>query len=144
MNAPALVVFCLFGIMESYPNSKLLIEPTELGPARATFPRLIILDVRDPKKYKNEHINEARSVDPTKWAKAFKDSPEIGSWTKLIRELRIGPNSTVVLYDDTNNKDAARIWWILRYWGIEDARLLNGGWPAWKAAALPTSSDDSR
>ena len=149
MNAPALAVFCLYGIngmvaAESYPNSKLLIESPELAQAKAPFPRLIILDVRDPKKYKAEHINEARSVDPAVWAKAFKDSTEIGSWTKLIRELGIDANSTVVLYDDSNCKDAARIWWILRYWGIDDARLLNGGWQGWNAAGLPTASGDSK
>jgi thiosulfate/3-mercaptopyruvate sulfurtransferase len=40
----------------------------------------------------------------------------------------------LVVYDDNQNKDAARIWWILRYWGVEDVRLLNGGWKGWFAA----------
>ena len=35
-----------------------------------------------------------------------------------------------------------RIWWILRYWGVKDARLLNGGWKTWKAKELPTSVDE--
>jgi glutathione peroxidase-family protein/rhodanese-related sulfurtransferase len=34
-------------------------------------------------------------------------------------------------------KNAARIWWILRYWGIEDVRLLNGGWKGWSSESLP-------
>src|SRR5262249_49182882 len=40
----------------------------------------------------------------------------------------------VVVYDDNFGKDAVRIWWILRYWGVKDVRVLNGGWRAWKAA----------
>src|SRR5439155_11943156 len=47
----------------------------------------------------------------------------------------------VVLYDDTMSRDAARVWWILRYWGVKDARLLNGGWPAWTAGNHPISKD---
>src|SRR5690606_22625971 len=39
--------------------------------------------------------------------------------------------------DDNAMKDAARIWWILRYWGVEDARLLNGGWKTWETAGHP-------
>ena len=31
----------------------------------------------------------------------------------------------IVVYDDNGVKDAARVWWILRYWGIENVRLLN-------------------
>ncbi|HUE17980.1 MAG TPA: hypothetical protein VMR25_27740 [Planctomycetaceae bacterium] len=34
---------------------------------------------------------------------------------------------------DVSLKDAARIWWILRFWGVEDMRLLNCGWQAWRS-----------
>ncbi len=34
----------------------------------------------------------------------------------------------MAIYDDSLSKDAARVWWILRYWGVEDVRLVNGGW----------------
>ena len=37
-------------------------------------------------------------------------------------------------------KDAARIWWILQYWGVEKARLLDGGWRTWKAKGCPTTT----
>ena len=49
----------------------------------------------------------------------------------------IDANSPVVVYDDKDMKDAARIWWILRYFGVKDVRLLNGGIRAWRAAELP-------
>ena len=31
-----------------------------------------------------------------------------------------------MVYDDNLSKDAARIWWILRYWGVKDVRIING------------------
>ncbi len=37
-----------------------------------------------------------------------------------------------------------RIWWILRYWGAPDVRLLNGGWVGWKAAGLSIEADKPR
>jgi thiosulfate/3-mercaptopyruvate sulfurtransferase len=42
----------------------------------------------------------------------------------------------VVVYDDNSFNDAARVWWILRYWGVDDARLLNGNWKTWKNRGL--------
>ena len=43
----------------------------------------------------------------------------------------------MIVYDDALFRNAARIWWILRYWGVEDARLLDGGWQGWQSAGLP-------
>jgi thiosulfate/3-mercaptopyruvate sulfurtransferase len=48
----------------------------------------------------------------------------------------------VVVYDDNFGKDAARIWWILRYWGVEDVRLLNGGWVGWEMGKHPTEKGE--
>jgi len=52
-----------------------------------------------------------------------------------IGGLGVGRGSKVVVYDAICSKDAARVWWILRYWGLDDVRLLNGGWKGWRAAA---------
>jgi thiosulfate/3-mercaptopyruvate sulfurtransferase len=32
------------------------------------------------------------------------------------------------------------VWWILRYWGVKDVRLLNGGWSGYLAAKGETST----
>ena len=49
----------------------------------------------------------------------------------------IGPNTYVVAYDSAGGAYAARLWWLLRYFGHERASLLDGGWPAWQAAGYP-------
>ena len=38
----------------------------------------------------------------------------------------------MVVYGE-DPREPARVWWLLRYWGFKDVRLLNGGWPAWAA-----------
>lgn len=121
----------------SYPRPRLLLEPGRLAKAAGQF---VILDVRTPEDYEAEHIPGAIRVDHDTWKDAFGDGSDADAWSKRIGELGIGADSSVVLYDGSACKDAARIWWILRYWGVRDARLLNGGWKAWKAKELPVSS----
>jgi thiosulfate/3-mercaptopyruvate sulfurtransferase len=36
--------------------------------------------------------------------------------------------------------DAARVWWMLKYLGVEDVALLNGGWAAWVKEGRPTTT----
>ncbi|PZO76665.1 MAG: sulfurtransferase [Mesorhizobium amorphae] len=65
------------------------------------------------------------------------------------RRWGIGRDARVVLYDDNRNRQAARGWWTLRWAGVADVRLLDGGLDAWKASGnaletavpLPTRGD---
>ncbi|HWQ12062.1 MAG TPA: sulfurtransferase [Roseiflexaceae bacterium] len=54
----------------------------------------------------------------------------------------IGPDTHVVAYDAAGGAYAARLWWLLRYFGHERASLLDGGWPVWRAAGYPTESGE--
>lgn len=47
----------------------------------------------------------------------------------------IGDGTSVVIYDDSLQYFASRVWWSLRAYGYEAARILEGGWPAWVAGA---------
>ena len=50
----------------------------------------------------------------------------------------IGPDTHVVAYDASGGAYAARLWWLLRYFGHPRVSLLDGGWPAWQAGGYPT------
>jgi thiosulfate/3-mercaptopyruvate sulfurtransferase len=43
----------------------------------------------------------------------------------------VGDGTTVVLYDDMAALFSSRVWWSLRVYGFESARILDGGYGAW-------------
>ena len=55
--------------------------------------------------------------------------------------LGIGDDTTVVVYDTTSSIWGARLWWALRYYGHDQAKLLDGGLAAWEAEGLPLETD---
>jgi thiosulfate/3-mercaptopyruvate sulfurtransferase len=120
----------------AYPRPELLIEPAQLAkPAEAK--QFVVLDARERSRYEAGHVPNARWVDHAAWAKAFGLGQDAEGWSKRIGGLGIDADARVVVYDDNLSKDAARIWWILRYWGVKDVRLLNGGWTGWKTGNHP-------
>jgi thiosulfate/3-mercaptopyruvate sulfurtransferase len=104
---------------------------------------LRVLDVRPWEKYMQRHVPGAVSVNVDDWIKAFTVGHPVLEWEKRIGELGIDLETTVVLCDDGSGKDAASLWSILRYWGIRDVRVLNGGWPAWLFAGAPQDDTET-
>src|SRR5262249_55347106 len=131
--SPALVLLSILAIGETktYAKPDLLIEAADLAKAD----KFRILDARSREKYDVGHVPAAVWVDHAEWSKAFDNGRDPEGWSKRIGDLGIDTDTSVVIYDDASSKDAARIWWILRFWGIRDVRLLNGGWLAWKESS---------
>jgi thiosulfate/3-mercaptopyruvate sulfurtransferase len=117
-------------VADGYPRGELLVE-TALLAAEETSKQFVVLDARVKAKYLDGHVPGARWVDHTDWAKSFGNGDDAEGWSKRIGGLGVTADSKVVVYDDVSSRDAARIWWILRYWGAKDVRLLNGGWIGW-------------
>jgi thiosulfate/3-mercaptopyruvate sulfurtransferase len=55
--------------------------------------------------------------------------------------LGVGDDSRVVLYDGFNSVWAARVWWMLRWVGFDQAALLDGGLGAWTAEERALSTE---
>lgn len=60
---------------------------------------------------------------------------------RVLGERGIGDDSIVVIYDDWFSMFAGRLLWVLRYYGFENARILNGGLLKWQAEGRPLSAD---
>jgi thiosulfate/3-mercaptopyruvate sulfurtransferase len=67
-------------------------------------------------------------------------SPEILSAKFAQMGIEFG-KTLVVAYDDSRLAFAARLWWLLRYYGHDRVAVLNGGYPQWLQGGLPVSTD---
>ncbi|HEY3593770.1 MAG TPA: sulfurtransferase, partial [Polyangiaceae bacterium] len=61
----------------------------------------------------------------------------------FLARIGVGPDDVVVAYDDTGGSTAARLWWLLKYFGHDGGRVLDGGLPAWTGAGHPLDTADS-
>ena len=138
-------------------GSEILIDPDELAAALISVRRPVVLDVRwrldkpdGRADHRAAHIPGAVYVDLDHELAAHSEDPRdgrhplpvLGDLQSAARRWGIRPGDTVVVYDDLNGLSAARAWWLLRYAGIEDVRMLDGAFAAWKAAGHPIESGD--
>ena len=68
--------------------------------------------------------------------------PSIQRLQSVARRWGIRAGDAVVAYDATGGMAAARAWWLLRWGGLTDVRLLDGGLAAWTAAGGPLEPGD--
>ena len=94
--------------------------------------RFILLDVRESAAFEAAHCEGAVRVPVEIWeaaAKADETSLEnVGYWASEIGKLGVAQDVLAVVYDDGRMTEAARVWFILQYFGARTA-ILNGGWP---------------
>jgi thiosulfate/3-mercaptopyruvate sulfurtransferase len=59
-----------------------------------------------------------------------------------VLELRgVSEKKDVIFYEENSGMRAARGVWFLEYFGHPNARMLDGGFQAWKAAGAPVTTD---
>lgn len=80
-------------------------------------------------------------VDATSRLRYAVPTPE--HFGAAMERLGVSDSARVVLYDDNSSMWAARVWWMLRWIGFDNAALLDGGLKAWKAENRPTESGPS-
>jgi thiosulfate/3-mercaptopyruvate sulfurtransferase len=68
--------------------------------------------------------------------------PDPAAFQAAMRRAGVHGDRPVVAYDQGEPGGAARAWWLLGWFGHADARVLDGGLPAWVAAGLPLATGD--
>ncbi len=70
--------------------------------------------------------------------------PQVEDLEAAARRWGVRADVPVVVYDDGPGLAAARAWWLLRWAGHPQVRILDGGIAAWRAAGLPEATGEER
>ena len=73
-----------------------------------------------------------------------RDIPDEAQFEALMARSGVRTNTTVVLYGDGNNRSATWAFWIMKYYGHEDVRIMNGGRKKWILEGRPVSMTDPK
>ncbi|MEL6208281.1 MAG: sulfurtransferase, partial [Pseudomonadota bacterium] len=131
-----------------YANPTLLTSAASLDQMRAAATAdLVVLDVRSADKFAEGHIPGALNLpftaltDPEAHIEgALKADPAIAS---MLGALGVDAKTQVVLYDDQGGFRAARLFWLMEYYGHRSVSILDGGIQAWTAEDLALSTNAS-
>jgi thiosulfate/3-mercaptopyruvate sulfurtransferase len=132
-----------------------LISVEQLAGKLAEGPRPALLDVRwhlagppGIESYRAGHLPGAVYVDldtqlaGPPGASGRHPLPGTAEFQAAMRAAGVRTGQLVVVYDDGDGTIAARAWWLLRYHGHAQVRVLDGGFRAWAAAGQPVSVDE--
>src|SRR3989338_10311433 len=67
--------------------------------------------------------------------------PSRFNFQKLMTAIGVDRDTQVVAYDGGKGFPAARLWWLLRFYGHETVSVLDGGWEAWLRGGFPVQTD---
>lgn len=114
---------------------------------------LLVADVRwylfdktrqGPEEYRRGHIPGAVFIDvdhdlaaPFGQGPGRHPLPGPEAFAESASRVGIGPQTYVIAYDDSGGASAARLWWLLRYYGHEQVSLLDGGIVRWIEEGRP-------
>jgi thiosulfate/3-mercaptopyruvate sulfurtransferase len=119
----------------------MLVQAEELRLA-LTRPGVRILDTRSADAYAKGHVPGAVRVEAKDWQKlatregGVTDGP---AWAELVGRLGLAPGTRVVVYG-ASLTDTARVWWTLKYLGLANVAILDGGWDRWVKLQLPSDT----
>lgn len=105
-----------------------------------TNKNLVIIDANTSEEYAKTHVMNAVNV----WHIDLYKSGTIEGLIKSPQELAdyfgkkgVSNSNSIVIYDDGSNKYSTRVYWILKYLGASDVKVLTKDMEQWKVVRVP-------
>ena len=132
--------------MANYAQPEVLVE-TDWLTSHLEDPSIRIVESDENLSlYAEGHIPNALLLH---WRNDLQD-PVIREWVtqeqfeRILGERGIAGAQTVVFYGDRNNWFATYVFWLFKYYGHREARILNGGRDKWIREKRPLTTDVPR
>ncbi len=129
--------------MAEYAHPEILVS-TDWVAAHTNDPKVRIVEVDvDTSAYDQGHIQGAIAWN---WQTELQDAirrdlAEPRAFEELLGRAGISPETKIVLYGDNNNWFAAWALWQLKYYGHDDAVIMNGGRKKWLGEKRSLTTD---
>ena len=130
---------------KGYAHPDVLVT-TEWTAAHLDDPKVRIVESdEDVLLYEIGHIPGAVMLD---WHTDLQDQTnrdfiDKAAFEKLLSDNGIANDTTVLFYGDRNNWYATYAFWLFKYYGHEDARVIDGGRAKWEAEGRPYTRERS-
>jgi thiosulfate/3-mercaptopyruvate sulfurtransferase len=131
------------GTMAEYHNPDALVQ-TDWLEAHIDDPNIRIIEVdEETTAYEKGHIPGSIGWN---WftdlhAPLGREYVDQEGLSALLQRAGVGPDTTVILYGGNNNWFAAYAYWLLRYLGFGNVKLLNGGRKKWELESRELTQD---
>ena len=124
-----------------YAHPEQLVDTAWLA-AHLDDPAVRIVDSR-PRGYDDGHVPNAVLLD-NNLTRDPRNAPSFvplqADFERTMTTMGVTNKTRVVVYDDRGGVYAARLWWLLNYYGHSSVALLDGGWTKWTIERRPIST----
>jgi len=128
-------------------SEKVLVTPAELSELATTGP-VVIIDTRDPATYAAGHLPGAVNVHDIFTYLATSTPEGVAAmrekFAAIFGAAGLSGEETAVVYEQSMNTgfgQSCRGYVLLSYLGYPKMKILHGGYAAWTAAGLPTTTE---
>ncbi len=133
----------------SYSSDKYLIDASDAKKVMEMEENVAVIEVSKTEDYESGHLPGAFNI----WRPMYENRTEYSyggmmatkeQMQDLLTRMGISPETKIIIYDVKGNVDASRFMWILRSYGHENLKLINGGKTGWTDAGFTLSKEPAK
>ncbi len=104
---------------------------------------VVIVSAQKSSSYNDFHITGSISLPPS----ILVDNDPISYMNKSAEEMAeiigskgVSNTNMIIIYDEGSHKYSGRLFWVFKYLGAPNVKIMNGGLESWKAIRKPVTS----